>query len=87
MRKFHTLLKAYLRPILNAYRQKAGITQEAMAERLYMSTRSYCDLEGGKSGFSAATLILFLALQPDDELIKIIREFYKLVMEVWEGEE
>ena len=37
-----------------------GLTQEAMACRLSMASRTYVDLDHGKSGCSGLTLALFL---------------------------
>ena len=86
MRKYRTLLKPYLRNILNHVRDENGVTQEEMSHRLYMSTRSYCDLESGKSGFSAATLIFLLSCLPDDVIVQVVRGFFELVLKEREKE-
>ncbi|RKJ41746.1 XRE family transcriptional regulator [Acutalibacter sp. 1XD8-33] len=78
MRKFQNLLKSYLRNVLTISRQEKNLTQERVAALLHMSTRSYCDLERGKSGFSAVTLILFLAMLSHDKILETIRGFSSL---------
>lgn len=75
MRKFQAELKAYLHTVLLRERSEKGITQEKMADFLYLTPRSYGDLERGKSGFSAVTLILFLAQLSDEKILSIIRGF------------
>ena len=65
MRKFKTPLQLYLCDVLVNDRHNRKLTQEKMAELLYMTVRSYGALERGKSGFSAVTMILFLALLSD----------------------
>lgn len=61
MRKeYHTILKRYFCNKLVQIRISEDITQEKMARALLMDERSYIDLEHGKSGCSAVTLVLFL---------------------------
>lgn len=45
------------------------ITQEEMADRLVMASRTYVDLDHGKTGCSALTLVLFLIYICADPLI------------------
>ena len=52
MSKLKLLLKTYFQSCIEAFRHKEGLTQESMAEKLFISTRSYIDLEHGKSAFS-----------------------------------
>lgn len=86
MRKFRKLLKPYLQNVLNLARHENNITQEDMADFFYMSTRSYCDLERGKSGFSAVSLIILLAYLPDDVMVRVVRGFFDLLLEAREKE-
>ena len=79
MRKFQQELKVYLRGILLTTRQNLGLTQEKMAEKLRMSTRSYCDLERGKTGFSAVSLVFLLASVPPDTVIHILQSFLESI--------
>ena len=55
-----TAMKHYLRCELLKARHRLGLTQEQMAARLWMSTRSYTALEGGQACFGLATFLLFL---------------------------
>lgn len=61
MRKQYTkVLKAFFHEKLFRYREDLGISQEEMAHRLAMKSRTYVDLDHGKTGCSALTLALFL---------------------------
>ena len=51
-----------------------------------MSTRSYCDLERGKSGFSAVSLIILLADLPDDVMVWLVRGFFSLLLDALDEE-
>ncbi len=75
------LLKHYLRGIAILFRHRKNLTQEQLAAMLHISVRSYSDLECGKYCFSAVTLIIFLALLPDEEILHIICGFQPLVAE------
>lgn len=54
------VLKTHFRRKLVAARADMKISQSDMAQMLSMSLRSYSDLENGRSGCSAVTLVLFL---------------------------
>lgn len=61
MRKhYETIFKHFFCTYLFRTRCDQNITQEEMAEQLAMSTRSYVDLDHGKTGCSGLTLALFL---------------------------
>ena len=61
MRKHYTnILKTFFHDKLFYSRETLGISQEEMAHRLVMATRTYIDLEHGKTSCSALTLALFL---------------------------
>jgi len=81
MREYKDIAKDYLNPKLKPWRTEHKHTQEKMAEMLRMSPRSYADLEREESGFSATTLLLFLALLSDDEMIDLVQEFYRQVVQ------
>ena len=53
-------LKEFFRIALLQYREENRLSQEEMAHRLAMVTRSYIGLEHGESCCSAVTFILFL---------------------------
>lgn len=86
MRVYREFAKTYLTPRLRPWRTERGLTQEAMAERLRMSSRSYAELERGECGFSATTLLLFLSMLPDDEILRVVKGFLKEVLRL-EGHE
>lgn len=61
MRKQYTkIFKVFFHEKLFRRREDMGITQEEMAHRLAMASRTYVDLDHGKTGCSALTLALFL---------------------------
>ncbi len=54
------VLRVRFRHKLITVRADMKLTQDEMAQLLSMSLRSYTELERGKSGCSATTLVLFL---------------------------
>lgn len=74
MRKQYTrVLKKFFHQKLFRSRITLGITQEEMANRLTMASRTYVDLDHGKSNCSALTLALYLIYICDDP-IAFLRE-------------
>ena len=59
-RIYRQILKETLHEELIKTRAELGWTQEQMAETLEMDTRSYADLDHGKSTCGVLTLVLFL---------------------------
>ena len=57
MVQYKLILRVLLRAELLEYRKNNGDTQERMAEKLHISTRSYSDLEHGKYGVSTDAVI------------------------------
>ena len=69
MRKHYTrALKSIFHQELFQSRVDLAITQEEMAHRLAMASRTYVDLDHGKSCCSAVTLALFLIYICSDPL-------------------
>lgn len=69
MRKqYEKVLKAFFHEKLFRCREELGISQEEMAHRLAMASRTYVELDHGKSGCGALTLALFLSRICDDPL-------------------
>lgn len=67
MRKQYTsIFKEFFYKKLIYSRNELGISQEEMAERLEMAVRSYIDLDHGKTGCSAVTLVLYLIYVCDE---------------------
>ena len=62
MKPYAALLAELLSKELFAFRSRNALTQEAMAERLHISSRAYSDLERGKSCASAVTLMFLLPM-------------------------
>jgi DNA-binding helix-turn-helix protein len=68
-----TALKRYLRNLVLRTRAEYGLTQEDMADRLKIETRSYSDIEHGKNMFSLTTCFRFAA-EFDVDMNAIIRD-------------
>ena len=60
------------------FRVKIGLSQEILAEKLHVNVRNYQKLERGVHRPSAITLLLFLNLLPDQEILAFVRAFGKL---------
>ena len=81
MHQYQSLLKDFLMVRVHSYRLTLQCSQERMAEKLRISPRSYIDLERGKYGFSALTLMFFLSVMEEKEVQKLLREFRRIVDE------
>ena len=69
MRKqYAKIFKVFFHEKLFRRREDMGITQEEMAHRLAMASRTYVDLDHGKTCCSSLTLALFLVYVCDDPL-------------------
>lgn len=67
MRKtYDKILKKFFYEHLILKRMELNLSQAKMAENLLMDTRSYVNLDHGKSGCSALTLALYLIYCCDD---------------------
>ena len=60
------------------FRLDNRLTQEKLAEALHLTARSYQKLERGVHKPSAITLLLFLSLLPDQEILAFVHTFGKL---------
>jgi len=83
MQHYKLLLKVFLMERVKTQRKRLRITQEAMAEHLRIAPRSYISLERGDNGFSATTLMFFLLILPEQEVIQLCADFRTMV----EGED
>lgn len=81
MHQYSLLLRAFLKERIKNRRKALHLTQETMAEKLRISPRSYISLEQGKSGCSAATLMFFLMILSDEDLLQLCEEFRRWVNE------
>jgi len=69
MRKqYEEVLKSHFYRKLSKRRGELGITQEERASRLAMGSRSYVELDHGRSGCSGLTLARFLIYVCEDPL-------------------
>lgn len=59
-------------------RQRRGLTQEEMAEKLRITARAYGDLERGKFCFSAPALMALLLILKEDEVAELLNDFRKI---------
>ena len=66
---------------IGKYRIRMHLTQERLAEKLCMSARSYIQLEHGEIGCSCLTVVLFLLLLTDDEILQLLRGIRKELQE------
>ena len=79
MRKHESLFLAFWVVRIREFRIKMELTQERLAEKLCLSTRNYQKLERGVHRPSAITIILFLYLLSDQEIISFIHSFGQMV--------
>ena len=75
-------LKEDLRVLAIRERERMGLTQRQMAERLMMSESSYSDIETGKAMCGTLTVVLLLAALEAPQLylegiVDLLREGYK----------
>lgn len=69
-------LRSYMTRCLTDARKQARLTQASFSERLMMDTRSYADLEHGKSLCCTLTFIIYLCFfcKDVDALIQDLRQ-------------
>ena len=60
------------------FRVKMSLSQEDLAEKLRINVRNYQKLERGVHKPSAITLLFFLSLLPDQEILAFVHTFGKL---------
>lgn len=87
MRKYTMLVRKHLVGWVRRTRVLENLTQEKMSEQLRMSTRAYSSLEHEKSGLSATTLMFFLSILPQKDILQLIEEFQKEFHQVEENED
>lgn len=80
--QYKSLLRRFLSREIRAYRARCRLTQEQLSELLCMAPRSYADLEHGACGCSDLTVILFMLLLRNEEVLQLVhgaREAFKEV--------
>ena len=78
MRKPEDLFLDFWVGQVRGFRLEKHLTQEELAEALYLSARSYQKLERGVHHPSATTLALFLGQLTDQEVLAFVHTFGKL---------
>lgn len=71
--QYKTFLRRFLSGEIRKYRTQCQLTQEQISERLCMAPRSYADLEHGACGCSGLTVVLFLLMLKDEEVLQLLR--------------
>ena len=79
MRKHESLFLVFWVVRVREFRIKMELTQEKLAEKLCLSMRNYQKLERGVHKPSTITIILFLYLLSDQEIISFTRSFGQMV--------
>ena len=64
-------MNAYLLKMLRKQHAVSNLSQEALAEKLDLSSRACSALENGKSGFSAISFMMLFTLFPKEERISL----------------
>ena len=78
MRKPEDLFLDFWVVRVREFRVKMSLSQETLAEKLHVNVRNFQKLERGVHKPSAMTLLLFLNLLPDQELLAFVHTFGKL---------
>ena len=79
MHQYKLLLQVFLQERIRVCRSCCGLTQETMAARLHITPRSYAYLEQGAHGLSATTLMFFLLVLTEEEVLQLRIDFQTLV--------
>ena len=78
MRKSEDLFLDFWVVRVREFRVKMSLSQEALAEKLHVNVRNYQKLERGVHRPSAITLLFFLNLLPDQEILAFVHTYGKL---------
>ena len=78
MRKSEDLFLDFWVVRVREFRVKMGLSQERLAEKMHVNVRNYQKLERGVHRPLAITLLLFLNLLPDQEILAFVHTFGKL---------
>ena len=78
MRKSEDLFLDFWVVRVREFRVKMSLSQERLAEKLRVNVRNYQKLERGVHRPSAITLLLFLNLLPDQEILAFVHTFGRL---------
>ena len=78
MRKSEDLFLDFWVVRVQEFRVKMGLSQERLAEKMHVNVRNYQKLERGVHRPSAITLLFFLNLLPDQEILAFVHTYGKL---------
>ena len=78
MRKSEDLFLDFWVVRVREFRWKSHFSQERLAEKIHVNIRNYQKLERGLHKPSAITLLLFLNLLPDQEILAFVHTYGKL---------
>ena len=78
MRKSEDLFLDFWVVRVREFRVKMSLSQEALAEKLHVNVRNYQKLERGVHRPLAITLLFFLNLLPDQEILAFVHTYGKL---------
>ena len=79
MHRYALCIQPVLARMVGEIRRKRNYSQERMAECLRIATRSYSNLELGKSKFSGPSLLFFILMLTEEELLAMLRELCEAV--------
>lgn len=79
MRRYERQFLVFWVGQVRGFRLEKHLTQEKLAEALYLTARSYQKLERGVHLPCATTLALFLGQLSDQEVLAFVRTFAQLV--------
>lgn len=82
--QYKFLLRRFLSGEIRKYRIQCRLTQEELSERLCMAPRSYAYLEHGACGCSGLTVVLFMLLLKDEEVLQLLHTARKELKEAGE---
>ena len=78
MRKSEDLFLDFWVVRVREFRVKMSLSQETLAEKLHVNVRNYQKLERGVHRPLAITLLFFLNLLPDQEILAFVHTYGKL---------
>lgn len=86
MNAYKPQFKAFLAEQIKIKRKELKVSQDKMSEYLHITPRAYSDLERKKYCISTVSLLYFLEMLSDEELIRFMEDFRKLHRELDEEE-
>ena len=81
MSNFKMIYKEHFQKEIENYRKNTEKTYEQMAEVLEITPRSYTDLANGKFSPSFATMVQYLLVLTDEQILNTFHELHRKVKE------